>query len=218
MITRLLVATTNPHKLREINALLADAPVELVGLDALPPIDEPEETGKTFEENAALKAIHYDRAASAIRRKLQVVAAMDSSLNFKRTANLVVAEDSGLMIDALDGEPGVRSARFLRPDASYPERFAEIFRRLEARPGRPRTARFVCALAVVRDGTVVFETSGTVEGEIAREARGNAGFGYDPIFYYPPYRSTLAEVTEDEKLRVAHRGAAFRMLAKWLKK
>ena len=215
---RLLVATTNPHKLREISTLLADAPVQLVGLDALPPIEEPEETGKTFEANAALKALHYDRAASAIRRKLQVVAAMDSSLSVKRTTNLVVAEDSGLVIDALDGEPGVRSARFVRPDATYPERFDEIFRRLDRVPERPRTARFVCAVAVVRDGTVVFETTGRIEGEIARAPRGDAGFGYDPIFYYPPYGSTLAEVTEDEKLRVAHRGEAFRSLAKWLKK
>ena len=218
MITRLLVATTNPHKLREIGTLLAGAPVELVGLDALPPIEEPEETGTTFEANAAAKALYYDRAASAIRRKLQVVTAMDSSLNFKRTANLVVAEDSGLVIDALGGEPGVRSARFLRPDASYAERFAEILRRLDGRPGEPRTARFVCAVAVVRDGTVVFETTATVEGEIAREPRGERGFGYDPIFYYPPYGSTLAEVTEDEKLLVAHRGTAFRTLAKWLRK
>jgi XTP/dITP diphosphohydrolase len=217
-MTRLLVATTNPHKLREITALLADAPVQLVGLDALPPIEEPEETGKTFAANAALKALHYDRAASAIRRKLQVVAAMDSSLSVKRTTNLVVAEDSGLVIDALEGEPGVLSARFVRPDAAYPERFAEIFRRLDRVPDRPRTARFVCAVAVARDGAIVFETTGTIEGEIARAPRGNAGFGYDPIFYYPPYSSTLAEVTEAEKLRVAHRGEAFRSLAKWLKK
>jgi XTP/dITP diphosphohydrolase len=215
---RLLLATTNPHKLREISALLADVPVELVGLDALPPIEEPDETGKTFEANAALKALHYDRAASAIRRKLQVVAAMDSSLSVKRTTNLVVAEDSGLVIDALNGEPGVRSARFLRPDATYPERFAEIYRRLDTLPERPRTARFVCAVAVVRDGTVVFETTGRIEGEIAPAPRGDRGFGYDPIFYYPPFGSTLAEVTEEEKLRVAHRGEAFRSLAKWLKK
>jgi XTP/dITP diphosphohydrolase len=122
------------------------------------------------------------------------------------------------VIDALDGEPGVRSARFLRPDATYPERFAEIFRRLDRVPDRPRTARFICAVAVARDGAVVFETAGTIEGEIARAPRGTAGFGYDPIFYYPPYSSTLAEVTEAEKLRVAHRGEAFRALAKWLKK
>ena len=217
-MTRLLIATTNPHKLREIRGLLEGVPVEIVGLDALSPIDEPEETGQTFSANAALKALYYDRAASAIRRKLQVVSGMDSSFNMKRTANLVVAEDSGLVIDALDGEPGVRSARFLSADATYPNRFAEIFRRLNERPDRPRTARFVCALAVARDGKVVFEATGTVEGEIARAARGTRGFGYDPIFYYPPYGSTLAEVTEDEKLRVAHRGHAFRSLAEWLMK
>ena len=198
----LVVATSNQDKVREIRALLAEAPVILRTLADHPPVPEPEETGATFEENARIKAEAYARALRT----------------WLAPGDLVVAEDSGLMIDALDGEPGVRSARFLRPDASYPERFAEIFRRLESRPGRPRTARFVCALAVVRDVTIVFETSGTVEGEIAREARGNAGFGYDPIFYYPPYGSTLAEVTEDEKLRVAHRGAAFRTLAKWLKK
>jgi XTP/dITP diphosphohydrolase len=217
-MTRLLVATTNPHKLKEIRGLLADSPVEIVGLDSLSAIEEPEETGKTFEANAVLKALHYDRASTALRRKLQVVSGMDSSFCLKRTTNLVVSEDSGLVIDALDGEPGVRSARFLRHDATYPERFAEIFRRLDARPAAARTARFVCALAVVRDGKVVYETTGTVEGEIAREARGTSGFGYDPIFYYPPYQRTLGEVTEDEKLRVAHRGHAFRALADWLKK
>ena len=192
---RLLVATTNPHKLREIRDLLAGAPVELVALDALPPVDEPEETGATFEENARIKALHYDR----------------------RAHTLTVAEDSGLEIDALGGEPGVRSARFLRPDASYPERFGEIFRRLAARRDAPRTARFVCAVAVARAGRVIFETRGVIEGEIAREPRGTGGFGYDPIFFYPPYGCTLAEVTQAGKLHVAHRGEAFRALAEWLK-
>ncbi len=101
---------------------------------------------------------------------------------------LTVAEDSGLVIDALDGEPGVHSARYLSPEATYDERFAAIQSRLNARPDRPRTARFVCALAVVEQGRVVFETRGTIEGLIAREARGGAGFGYDPIFEYPPLR------------------------------
>ena len=110
----------------------------------------------------------------------------------------------------------MRSARFLRPDASYPERFAAIFERLAGPPEKNRAARFVCALAVVREGSIIYETRGTVEGEIAREARGSNGFGYDPIFYYPPYGSTLAEVTEEAKLAVAHRGQAFRALASWL--
>ncbi len=191
---RLLVATTNPHKLREIRGVLAGADVELIGLDALPPIAEPDETGHTFQENARLKARYYAEASGM----------------------LTVAEDSGLVIDALDGEPGVRSARFLRHNATYPERFEAIVRRLAARPDRSRTARFVCALAVVSDRGVVFETTGTVDGEIVTERRGNAGFGYDPIFYYPPYRATLAEVTEDEKLQISHRGHAFRALGCWL--
>ena len=105
------------------------------------------------------------------------------------------------------------SARFLSPTASYPQRFAAIQARLAARPAAPRTARFVCALAVVEHGRLLFNTRGTVEGVIAHDARGSAGFGYDPIFEYPPLGRTLAEVTEAEKLAVAHRGHAFRQLA-----
>ena len=199
-MNRLVVATTNPGKLREIRELLAGVPVTLVGLADMPPVEEPEETGVSFEENARLKALYYDKHL----------------LHDAAAAGMTVAEDSGLVIDALDGEPGVRSARFLRPDASYPERFAEIFRRLAERPGRPRTARFVCAVAVVEQGRVIYETTGTVEGEIAPAASGTGGFGYDPIFYYPPYGSTLADVTQEEKIRVAHRGIAFRTVAAWL--
>lgn len=191
---RLLVATTNTGKLREIRSLLAGVPVELIALRDVPAIEEPEETGATFEDNARLKAIYYS----------------------ERSGITTVAEDSGLVIDGLDGEPGVRSARFLRPDASYAERFAEIFNRLSGPPEKNRAARFVCALAVADRGHVIYEARGTVEGEIAREPRGTAGFGYDPIFYYPPYGATLAEVGEDAKLAVAHRGQAFRALTSWL--
>jgi XTP/dITP diphosphohydrolase len=191
---RLLVATTNTGKLREIRSLLVGVDVELVTLRDLPAIDEPEETGLTFEDNARLKALYYSG----------------------RSGMATVAEDSGLVIDSLDGEPGVRSARFLRPDATYPERFAEIFRRLSGPPEKNRAARFVCALSVADRGHIIYEARGIVEGEIAREPRGTAGFGYDPIFYYPPYGSTLAEVGEDAKLAVAHRGQAFRALTSWL--
>ena len=194
---RLFIATTNRDKLREIRHVLADAPVELLSLQDVPGVPEPEETGATFQDNARLKALYYDAHAPA-----------DA---------YTVAEDSGLMIDALDGDPGVRSARFLRPDASYPERFREIYRRLVERPGQTRAARFVCAVAVVRGGRIVHETTGTVEGEVAPEPRGTGGFGYDPILYYPPYSATLAEVTEPDKLAVAHRGRAFRQLADWMR-
>jgi len=192
---RLLLATTNRDKVREIRSLLADAPVDLITLSDVPPVVEPEETGETFQENARLKARYY---------------AAHSGL-------LTVAEDSGLVIDALDGEPGVRSARFLRPDASYPERFAAIFERLAQNPDRPRTARFVCAVAVVDGDRAVFETIGTVEGTIASTASGSRGFGYDPIFFYPPYKATLADVDEHHKLAIAHRGQAFRALAGWIR-
>ena len=191
---QLLVATTNPGKLREIRTLMSDAPVRLVSLADVPPIEEPEEAGATFEENALLKAHHY---------------ASHSGL-------WTVAEDSGLVIDALGGEPGVRSARFLRLDATYPERFAEIFRRLDTRPGQPRRARFVAALASVDRGEVIYETTGVVEGNIADAPRGRGGFGYDPIFFYPPYDCTLGEVDGAKKAAVSHRGKAFRQLRNWL--
>ena len=205
---RLLVATTNQGKLREIRGLLAGAPVDLYSLADLPPVVDPEETGTTFEANARLKAIAY--AAHAEASPLGQTPCTGGPL-------LTVAEDSGLEIDALGGEPGIYSARFVRPDATYPERFAEIYRRLTGMP-HPWTARFVCALSVVQHGQPLFETRATVEGEIAPAPVGGAGFGYDPIFFFPPYGRTLAEVPEAEKLAVAHRGKAFRALALWLLK
>jgi len=201
----LLIATTNADKAREIAHLLRDVPVSLLTLGEGPAVPEPVETGDTFEANARLKATYYDESVAAPLRAARPGVRI-----------LTVAEDSGLAIDALDGEPGVYSARFLSPSATYPERFAAIQSRLAARPDAPRTARFVCALAVVEQGGVLFETRGTIEGVIAREARGGAGFGYDPIFEYPPFGRTLAEVTEADKLAVAHRGHAFRLLAAWL--
>ena len=198
---RLIIATTNPNKLREIRKVLADDhPVELGSLSDVPPIAEPDETGETFEENARLKAFYYARHVAQTRGP----------------GVLTVAEDSGLIVDALGGDPGVRSARFVRPEATYAERFAEIYRRLAARPSEARTARFICALAVVSDGALLFEASGRIDGEISDAPRGNGGFGYDPIFHYLPFGRTLAEVTDAEKLRVAHRGHAFRTLGEWL--
>jgi XTP/dITP diphosphohydrolase len=196
-----LLATTNAGKLREIRALLADVPVDLQGLGDYPSVPEPDETGETFAENARVKARAY---ASALGRHLEA-------------GSLVVAEDSGLAIDALDGEPGVRSARFLGPAATYAERFETIERRLAAQPSRSRTAHFVCALAVADlGGRIAFETSGTVEGLIASAPAGTHGFGYDPIFFHPPLGRTLAEASDEEKRAVSHRGQAFRALGGWL--
>lgn len=208
----LLVATGNPNKLREIRQLLAGVPVTLHSLAELPQVAEPEETGRTFQDNARLKASYYAQHLASAALPWAVSA-------------LTVAEDSGLVIDGLDGEPGVRSARYLRENASYAERFDDIYRRLALRPDAPRTARFLCALTAMRSNRpahrsdyVVFETVGTVEGVIAPAPAGSGGFGYDPIFLFPAYGHTLAEVSDDEKLRVAHRGHAFRALAAWLTK
>jgi XTP/dITP diphosphohydrolase len=189
----LLLATTNPNKVREIRELLADSPVELVTLANWPEIDAPEETGETFGENARAKALYY--------------AAF--------TGELTVAEDSGLSIDALDGAPGVESARFGGVELPYPQKFALIDAALRAKGDRESTARFVCALALVHGGRVLFEARGTVEGRISPEPRGDGGFGYDPIFFYPPFGRTLAEAGA-AKASVSHRGEAFRALRTFL--
>ena len=188
---KLLLATTNPNKVREIRPLFAGTACELVTLADIDPIPEPEETGRTFWENARIKALAYAKASGLT----------------------VVAEDSGLEVDAMNGEPGVHSARFMGASTAYPDRFQEIFRRIE---GRDRSARFVTALVVARAGEILFETEATVEGEIAREAAGEHGFGYDPIFYYPPYQLTTAQVPDRDKAVVSHRARAFRDLLRWL--
>jgi XTP/dITP diphosphohydrolase len=192
-VIRILVATTNGHKVREIRELLDGAPIELVTLAAWPDVAAPEETGSTFGENARAKARYYAAA----------------------TGELTVAEDSGLEIDALDGAPGVESARYGGVDSSYPEKFALIYDALRRRGAADSAARFVCAVALARGGEILFETRGTVEGRIAAEPRGTGGFGYDPIFFYPPYGETLAEAG-DRKAAVSHRGAAFRTLRAYL--
>ena len=188
----LLVATTNQNKLAEIRTILAGLPIRIDALDRHPQVEELEEAGRTFAENARLKAMYYSA----------------------RTDRLVVAEDSGLEIDALDGAPGVRSARF--NGSSYPEKFAAIYHQLRERGVPGRTARFICALAVAAGERIVFEATGTVEGEITRRPRGKHGFGYDPIFFYPPYGRTLAELAPEDKAAVSHRGKAFRALRTFL--
>ena len=190
---RLLVATTNLNKVREIRQMLAGAAVEIVTLAGWPAVTAPEETGQTFEENARAKALYYAAA----------------------TGEMTVAEDSGLSIDALDGAPGVESARFGGVDLAYPDKFALIAAALAAKGAPESPARFVCALALVRGGRVLFETRGTVEGRISPEPKGSGGFGYDPIFFYPPSGQTLAEAG-DAKAAVSHRGEAFRAMRAFL--
>ena len=188
----LLVATTNKHKLTEIQAILAGVRITIETLEQHPGVEEPDETGHTFAENARAKAVYY------------------SDL----TGTISVAEDSGLEIDALDGAPGVLSSRF--NGDSYQEKFGTIYEQLRARGAAGGAARFVCALAVADHGQILFETRGTIEGQIATRPSGTDGFGYDPIFFYPPYGCTLAEVSAEAKGAVSHRGKAFRTLRAFL--
>jgi XTP/dITP diphosphohydrolase len=187
----LLIATTNPNKVREIRPLLAGIDCELLTLKDVPPVAEPEESGLSFWENARIKALAYAAA----------------------TGMTAVAEDSGLEVDAMNGEPGIYSARFMGVDTPYPERFTEIFRRIE---GAPRTARFVTGLAVARGREILFETETAIEGEIATAASGEHGFGYDPIFLYPPLQVTTAQLPDHEKAAISHRARAFRDLRRRL--
>jgi len=174
-----------------VRPLLADLPIELLTLADVAPVPEPDETGGTFWENARIKALAYAAA----------------------TGHTAIAEDSGLEIDALGGEPGVMSARFLGASTPYPARFEEIFRRLGS---KPRGARFITALAVARDAEILFETETSIEGAVAAAAAGDQGFGYDPIFLYPPLGRTTAQLPDSEKAMVSHRARAFRDLHRWL--
>ena len=190
----LLVATTNPGKLQEIAGILEGAPARLVTLRDCAPVDEPEETGTTFGENARMKARYYATATGLVS----------------------VADDSGLEIDALDKAPGVHSARWHGTD--YPAKFRRIQELFRERGVTGSTARFVCHIAVARGDAILFEAQGVVEGEITAEPRGTNGFGYDPIFLYPPLGCTLAELDSATKSSVSHRGKAFSALREWLLK
>jgi XTP/dITP diphosphohydrolase len=191
-MTSLLIATTNPGKLKEIAGILDGVPVTLVTLRDRDTIVEPEETGRTFAENARLKARFYSKATGLVS----------------------VADDSGIEIDALDKAPGVHSARWHGTD--YPTKFRKIQALFRERGVTGSTARFVCSVAVADGDEILFEANGTVEGEIAPEPRGTNGFGYDPIFFYPPFGCTLAELDRDRKAEVSHRGKAFRQLREYL--
>jgi len=192
-VRRLVIATTNTGKLLEIRPILHGVSVDLRTLADYAPIDAPDETGRTFAENARLKALYYA----------------------ERLGELTVAEDSGLEVDALDGAPGVLSARYGGEDATYPEKFTRIYDALREREAATSTARFVCALALAEPGQLLFSARGTIEGRIAPEPKGDGGFGYDPIFYYPPFGTTLADAGE-RKSQVSHRGHAFRALRAFL--
>jgi XTP/dITP diphosphohydrolase len=191
---RLLLATRNAHKTREVREILGDG-FEVQDLTARPDLPEVDETGETFEANARLKAL----SASALYD------------------GWVLADDSGLEVDALGGDPGVRSARFAGEDATMEENRVLLLRRLEGAEGNHRSARFRCVLALAWNGEVVRTFDGTVEGIIGKSERGAGGFGYDPLFLPEGAGRTFAEMTADQKHALSHRGRAMAALAHFLR-
>ena len=193
---RILVATTNPGKVKELKAML-DADVEWVGLSAFPGAGEIHEDGATFAENARQKATGYAKA----------------------TGLWTIADDSGLVVDALGGQPGVRSARFSGEKSKGADRslidhknIAKVLELLEGVPRERRTARFVCCLCLANPQRVLAEAEGMLEGLIGEQEIGTNGFGYDPIFSVPQFGRTVAQLAEDEKNAISHRGQAIRKL------
>ena len=196
-MTRLLLATRNRHKVREIAAILAaaGAPVELIGLDGYPAAPDVEETGKTLEANALLKAhsgVTYTGLAAA-------------------------ADDTGLFVDALGGAPGVKSARYSGPEATYEANNRKLLAALAGVPAEKRTARFISVVALAAPGAVPVVFKGELAGRIIELPRGANGFGYDPLFVPDGSRLTLAEMSAAEKNRFSHRQRAFGQLAEFLK-
>lgn len=192
---KLLVATTNAKKLEEFQTLFKDFPLEIVSLKLFPSIQEVEETGKTFEENAALKALGYA----------------------KQTGLLTLGEDSGLCVDALEGAPGVYSARFAGEGRSDAENNAKLLRLLENIPVNCRGAHYKSVIALAEPGKLIGTVDGEVHGVIHHSLAGAGGFGYDPLFFYHPYQKTFGEVPPEMKHQVSHRAHAFRKIREILK-
>lgn len=187
---RIIFATGNKDKMKEIRAILSDLGMEIVSMKEAGLAPNIVEDGATFEENAEIKA----RAIAGMCR------------------DIVLADDSGLEIDALGGEPGIYSARYMGEDTSYRVKNKNLIDRLEGVPDEKRTARFVCAIAAVFPDGSCEVVRGTIEGRIGYEERGKNGFGYDPIFIAPEYGCTTAELSEEQKNRISHRGKALEMM------
>jgi XTP/dITP diphosphohydrolase len=203
---RILIATSNPGKLRDFSGAALRHGVEIAGIPDFSSLPAVVEDGFTFEANARKKAEAYSRYVPG---------------------ETVVADDSGLEIDALNGAPGVHSARYAAPDLHNKKPHeadantddeannARVLRELKDLPSAKRTGRFVCVLAAARDGKTLATFRGTAEGIIIGAPRGRNGFGYDPLFYFPQIKKTFAELTAEEKSKYSHRGAAFRKFLDW---
>lgn len=185
---RLLLASSNPGKLREYRELAAGSPLEIDLIPNFRELPAFDESAPTFAQNGAGKALHYSRFVEGI----------------------VIADDSGLVVPALGGAPGVRSARYAGPDATDADCMRRLLREMAGKTGDERRARFVCVIAIARRGRALAVVSDSAEGILATEPRGANGFGYDPIFRFPDGGRTYAEASPEEKSRQSHRGKAFR--------
>lgn len=192
---RIVFATGNMGKMREIREIMADFDIEIVSMKEAGVEVDVEENGSTFMENSFIKA--------------RAIAAKCSELGYE---DIVLADDSGLVVDALGGEPGIYSARYMGEDTPYSIKNAKIIERLTGVPDAERTARFVCAIACVMPDGKELEAEATYEGAIGYEEKGEHGFGYDPIFYLPDRGVYSAELDPDEKNRISHRGKALCMM------
>lgn len=205
MAGRVVFATGNMGKMREIREILQDTGMEILSMKEAGVETDVEENGASFAENAMLKA--------------QAVASLIRACAAENLADAVVlADDSGLVIDALHGEPGIYSARYLGEDTPYRVKSASLIERLAGVPDEKRTARFVCAIAAVLPDGETLATEGVIEGRIGYEEIGDNGFGYDPIFFLPEYGCTAAQLTEEQKNRISHRGRALEAMKAELQK
>lgn len=193
----IIFATGNAGKVREVKEILADLNMEVYSMKEAGVWAEAEENGTTFAENALIKA---------------------KDIAGKVSDAIVLADDSGLVIDALHGEPGIYSARYMGEDTSYAIKNANLIQRLEGVPKEQRTARFVCAIAAVFPNGMTYTTEATIEGYIGYEERGEGGFGYDPIFMVEELGCSTAELSAEQKNAISHRGKALQAMKVYIKK
>ena len=198
---RILIATSNPGKLRDFAGAALDHGIQIAALPNFSSLPAVVEDGPTFEANARKKAEHFSRLAPG---------------------EIVLADDSGLEVDALGGAPGVHSARYAAAEPHKQEtntndeaNNARLIRELKEVPTEKRTGRFVCVIAAARDGHTLAVFQGKADGILLDRPRGSGGFGYDPLFYFPQIQKTFAELTAEEKANYSHRGAAFRKFLEW---
>lgn len=193
---QILVGTKNAGKVRELENLLGGFPIELRSLGEFENVIEPEETGASFADNAALKAVYYS----------------------EKTGLAALADDSGLEVSALNGAPGVYSARYGGKDSSHAKKIAKLLEELENSGNEDRSARFVCVIVLTNEtGEVIFQAEGICDGRIANEPRGENGFGYDPVFIPEGFDETFGELSSDVKSRLSHRARAIEKIIRFLR-